>query len=312
MAVGSLIVASDYNTIQSKVALVLGTGSGDYGYGQVLSSSQVSVSAKISVLQWNNLRSDLLKARQHQTGADESAGLTQPSTTIKIFDADRAAYNSMADLITTNRLITPPAGQATPEDVATPAVRSAAWNGSIVHTLTVTFSSENARRNFFNTGSEFRFTASRSDSPSDPTVVTAPAGTKDYSWSQLLGTNTTLFPSGMGTIKFNHNSTTVTGSGSPSSSIGFFQLTGSDQTIFIKNATLYTPNRYYINARLAGTTQIVFSIVFEDSATSAPNPNPPWDIDENVTGTLTSTVKVYRASGSNVSVPLPTGSSSGL
>jgi hypothetical protein len=30
----TLVVASDYNAIQTKTALVLGTGSGDYGYGQ--------------------------------------------------------------------------------------------------------------------------------------------------------------------------------------------------------------------------------------------------------------------------------------
>lgn len=304
MAVGSLIIATDYNTIQSKVALVLGVGSGDTGYGQTVASSQVSVDSKISVLQWSNLRTDLLRCRQHQTGADESSSLTAPSGSTKIYESDRAAYNTMADTITTNRLVTPPTGQATTEDLITPAVRTAPWNGARVHTVTVTFGSADAMRYFFNTGSQFWFTASR---VGDPNV----AGTKNYSWSQLLGTDTSIFTTGMGTIKFNHNSTTCTGSGN-ASAIGYRQLTTSDQRIFTKNATLYTPNAYYINARLSGTTQIVFSIVFDDAATSAPFPNPPWDIDEDVTGTLTSSVRVWRASGSNVSVPLPSATSSGI
>lgn len=304
MAVGSLIVATDYNTIQSKVSLVLGVGSGDTGYGQVVASSQVSVDSKISVLQWSNLRSDLLRCRQHQTGNDESASLTAPSGSTKIYESDRAAYSTMADTITTNRLATPPTGQASLEDLFPAATRSSPWNGSRIHTVTVNFGSANAMRHFFNSGSQFWFTASR---VGDPNV----SGTKNYSWSQLLGTDTTVFTTGMGTIKFNYNSTTCTGTGN-TSSIGYQQLTSSDQRIFTKYATLYTPNSYYINARLAGSTQIVFSIVFEDSATSAPYPNPPWDIDEDVTGTLTSAVRVWRASGTNVSVPLPSATSSGI
>ena len=40
IASGSLVEASDYNTIQTKVDSILGTGSGDKGYGQAVSSSQ--------------------------------------------------------------------------------------------------------------------------------------------------------------------------------------------------------------------------------------------------------------------------------
>ena len=78
--VGSRVRAADYNSIQGKVALVLGSGSGNSGYGQALSSGQVSVGDQILVSQWNNLRTDLLKARQHQTGATESLTITSTST----------------------------------------------------------------------------------------------------------------------------------------------------------------------------------------------------------------------------------------
>ena len=65
---GTSIIATDYNAIQSKISNILGTGSADYGYGQALASSQVARNNKITVTQWNNLRNDLLKSRQHQTG----------------------------------------------------------------------------------------------------------------------------------------------------------------------------------------------------------------------------------------------------
>ena len=48
IASGSLVEASDYNTIQTKVDSILGTGSGDKGYGQAVSSSQQSAGAVIT------------------------------------------------------------------------------------------------------------------------------------------------------------------------------------------------------------------------------------------------------------------------
>jgi len=96
MAVGSKIAAADYNTIQGKIALVLGSGSGDYGYGQSVASSSVSANAKISMTQWANLRSDLLRARQHQIGGDQSSLLTDPAISITVTASD----------VATNRLTT--------------------------------------------------------------------------------------------------------------------------------------------------------------------------------------------------------------
>jgi urate oxidase len=69
----TLILATDYNLIQSKIASVMGEGSGTKGYGQTIASSQVGQFAKITTTQWNNLRTDILRARQHQTGQDMSS-----------------------------------------------------------------------------------------------------------------------------------------------------------------------------------------------------------------------------------------------
>lgn len=299
--VNTKIIASDYNSIRSKVVSVLGTGSGDSGYGQNVSSIDVAVNAKITVTQWNNLRNDLLRCRQHQTGLDESGGLTLATSTTTIRESDRAAYMSMADTVTSNRLVTPPSGQASIEAVTTQQ-RTSNWNGTLTHIATVTFASAEDMRYFFNSGSQLLISADRAGGANT---------TKDQSWSNLLGTNLVTYPNGMGVIKFNHNSTTCTGTGI-TSAIGYRQLTTSNQQIFQKNASSYLPNKYYINARLNGSNQIIFSISFEDSAGSGNQVLPQFGIDEDITGTLTSTVQAYRASGGNVNVLLPGGSSSGL
>lgn len=288
---GTLITATDYNAIQAKISLVLGTGSGDYGYGQSVASSSVAANARISVVQWNNLQSDIIRARQHQTGNTES--LTTAATTVRITEADRAAYNALADDTQTYRLAVPPSSQATREDLVATQIRTAAWNGSITQYVTVTFADANAARYYFNSGSRFEFSAGR----------TGGANTaKDVTWTTLL-TN-------MGVIYFDRENTTPTGTGT-GSTIGWADLTGSDQQIFEKDVTgtTYAPNRYLIYARASAANQIIFTIQFLDASGQ---PNAPWGTDEDVTGTLTSTVQVYRASGSNVSVPTPPATTTGI
>ena len=66
---GTKILAADYNNIQNLASNVLGIGSGQYGFYQTVSSSQVSAGAKVNLADWVNLRTDLLKIGTHQTGS---------------------------------------------------------------------------------------------------------------------------------------------------------------------------------------------------------------------------------------------------
>jgi hypothetical protein len=76
---GTKILASDFNTIQALAQTVLGVGSGQYGYGQTVTSSQVRVGDPFLLLDWVNLRADLLKSGAHQTGnASEGSLLILP------------------------------------------------------------------------------------------------------------------------------------------------------------------------------------------------------------------------------------------
>lgn len=281
-----LIRTTQYNDIQSKISNVLGTGTNDYGYGQPVLSSQVSLGAKISSNQWSNLRTDILKARQHQTGLNET--LTTPTTSTTIKDSDRQAYLDMAVLCETNRTVVPPTSQATRIALATGTYLNS-WKTSLSHVVTITFDSAEAMRFYFNTGGFFDITASRTGGSTN---------TKNTSWSTML-TN-------IGTLRFNRSNTTridLSNNTTIISAVGYTGLTTTNQKLYTKyteNAT-YNPNEYNISVRTNSTnTQIIFTIIFLDSY--APT---GYHIDELVDGTLTSKVESYRATGVNVSVPVP-------
>ena len=76
---GTKILASDYNAIQSIAQSLLGVGSGQYGYGQAVSSTQVRPGDPFRLNDWVNLRADLLKIGAHQTGSvSEGSNLIIP------------------------------------------------------------------------------------------------------------------------------------------------------------------------------------------------------------------------------------------
>jgi len=289
-----VIQLTDYNTIQSTVQSVMGTGTGDFGYGQSLASSQISAGAVISAQQWINLRTDLLKARQHQTGNDESSNIPIPAVGGVVASSIYTSCDAMASLIVTNRLVTPPSSEATIETVAS-STRTLSWNGTLQQVITITWPNADAARNFFNTGSNIQFSASRSGGNS---------GSKNNTWTAML--------TGMGTITFAYSDTTASGSGT-GSSFGWSNLPGSTTLLFHKPAPagVYAENDFYLYGRKVSTSQLEFILEFRDDDTGDQTGlGPP--VDEDVDGTLVGTCQVRRASGSNVSVPAPAATSSQL
>ena len=114
MAIGSLIAASDYNVIQSKVGNVLGNGVGQTGYGQILNSSQVPISKTIDSNDMAILRLDTVKAHAHQTGS------LPELPTISVGDdipySVYQTYSNVADTIYTNKNLIDIATQASVEN----------------------------------------------------------------------------------------------------------------------------------------------------------------------------------------------------
>ena len=295
---GTKILASDYNVVQSAVATVLGTGSGTLGYGQTVNSSQIVGSPIITAAQWNNLLTDITNTYLHQ---GSPGNLSVPSApvagTTKVTAADYSKYLALSNAITTNANITPPVGQASLTTLTT-GIRTTAWNGTITHTVTLTFSTEQTARFFFNSGGQLRIAASLTGYPTDGSYA------KDQDWNMLLAN--------MGTITMNYNSCACSGSYNIlTSDIGFYQLTTSQTNIFRKSTSspTYTPNRYDIFANVDSVSApriLTLQIQFEDLSA----PGGYYGIDENIEGTLSSVVQAYYATGSNVSVTAPSGSTS--
>jgi hypothetical protein len=314
---GATVEYFDYNNIQQLVVGILGqypTGYGQSpqtiavngGTGQVAFGPSNDPKNVIRYPQWNALLTDITSLNYHLLGTApvyNGSLLTNASSTTLIKDSDRAAYLAVATALTSTSPSTvggvsypgcyalANSGQASLLALSR-ATRSTAWNNTVTNTVSLIFANYQTAQYYFQSGSQFQLSASLTGGTS------ASAGTKDYDWAQLLNV--------MGIIKFGLNSTTVTGSGTAASSIGFNQLTSNAQTIFTKTASTYSGNQYVIQASLSGAT-ITFSIQFQDNSGQ---PNPPWGTDENVTGTITSTVNAYYASGSYVSVSgyVPSGS----
>ena len=294
--VGQLIQSTDYNSIRTTVDAVMGKNAS--GYGQTLSSSAVSAGNVISALQWLNLRTDMVKARQHQIGsavgsttATDGRNLALPASGAAITEALRAQFASMATTITTNQRSVDSdgaGGQLADEDLIT-VTRSTAWNGTLTHTVTITANAggDGAASNlryFFNAGGSIRVSAN---------ITTG--SSKNNTWN-------TMFTQ-IGEFRMNYADTTFTGSSAVGSSIGFDDLTTADQIIGQKAAPSgsYAENRYYLRAKTqASGTQIVLTISYED------NDVGDTQFDEDVQPTLNTVIKQFRPSGSNVSVLTPT------
>lgn len=315
IATGQKIQAADYNVIQAKVDSVMGANND--GYGQIISSSTQSTNSDISLAIWNTLRDDLIKARYHQTGVDPSGSLTSVTSADKITYTVWNQANTFADVVVSNKRAVA-SNQGSVESVTGGSATTASWSVSVTHTITIDFGSNSAARYFFNAGGDIRIRAYRSG---------VAAGPKDTTWSEMLGDNATI--KGQGTIYMNYTLTdTVAGSydTSPSdqrgtgSAIGFYDLTTTNQQIYIKNAPsgVYAENYYQIQAKVntsSNPTQVILTINFvdadigDDTTPTDPYPNK---VDEPVTGTTGSVVTIFRPSGGNVSVASPSGSSAGL
>ena len=285
MAVGELITVARYNQMQSKVALVYGNGSGQYGYGQSLASNQVSSSDTVNATHMQNLKTDLTNAQVHQTGAVPS--LDNVLSAQDITDAVYGDYETTASSVLSNAADVVETQTSTESKLS--SSRTQNWGtapaSSVEHHFTVTFSSADNRRHFFNAGGEIRFAAS----------LTGGSGSKYTNWNAML--------SALGTLKF--SSSNMTGDSGTSSGLGNFELTSSFQTLYVKTGSgVYSDNDYTIKAK-AVSNKIYFQVEFNDDATGSGGGGFE-DVDEPVTGTLVSTITQRRATGSYVEVPTPT------
>ena len=292
MAVGDTITAARYNTLQARVATVLGKGAGNEGYGQAVTSAQVSANTTIEAVHMSDLYTDMRKCRIHQTGSipAEIASIAIADTIEDSNTTNKkglAQYEGLSLDIVNDRLLIA-AGQASVED-GVESFTDTDWNGTIYHEVTVTFQAYDVtngdgsttnitatdhRRAFFNAGGEILFSGS----------LASGGGSINNDWRNLLNA--------AGTVRMSYTQTT---NGSEGTLIGHADLTTSYQTIFTKTASSYAENDFTIQAKedSSGGAVLRFRIYFNDD--KGPNPN----FDEAVTPRTTSTVQVNRPSNTN-------------
>ena len=292
MAVGDLITSTRYNNLQTRINTIMGVGSGQFGYGQSLASAQVIIGSQVTLTQILNLRTDMIKARQHQTGLNEGPSgtggtnaFTLVTTANQITDAYAANLESQMTTIENNKFAV--AANQTSLSVLATSVRTASWNTQLVHEVTLDFSTADGARHYFNAGGTIRIRATLSGGANDSIY---------NDWLNMLVN--------AGTVIIDHTSTTNTGTSGVGSSIGFYDLTTVNQQIFTKTGSgNYAANDWTIYARKDATGRYVYlRIEFNDDKVSSPN------FDEAVTGTLTSILEANRPSGTNVDVAAPAAS----
>lgn len=297
------ITAARLNNLQARIELILGNGAGQNGYGQTIVSDNVlnDSNATISADDLNNIYADMIRARIHQVGAGDTGiaeviqNLNVVAEETSFFVNDQGATTADAEgtkkgiadferlmtQIEADKFLVHPSQAAI--EPAISSVRTSVWNGLLVHTVQVNFTSEDQRRHFFNTGGEIWFQANNSNA-STP---------KGLDWAELCAQ--------VGTVKFGSNATiSTTGGGS---SIGNYDLTQSLQVIYQKigsgtYSSIYAGNIYTVRARLDGALRIVFRIEFNDIVVDNL-------VDNNVDGRLESTVRQYRAVGEYVEASAP-------
>ena len=246
---GGLIEATDYNNRANTVNSIWGTGSGSNGYGQSTTLSTVSAAGTVAATNWATLVTRLDSIRNHQSGT--TSGITGPSAGGVI--TYLSAIDTQLTTIQTNKFATNNIrGTAVPTGLGNPALtNSTTWTTSSTKEFSITFSSTDTIRYFFNAGGLITFYFTQATGGT----------TKSTDWN-------TFYTNTIGTIAFGSNFCSRTGTGgdqgsatpggSPTlnTSVGFHNLTASYQTLFAIGSTSatadYGNNYMTIEAKVGG------------------------------------------------------------
>ena len=229
------------------VGAVYGVGFGNRGYGQsAITLTPVTAGQVISSSEWTDMRNALAVALEHQTGSVPGTlppvGQLAVGQLIEAHESgpptnDAFDFNSHISSIDSSRFTVDAAKSGTFSTTGTSSnTRGSSWgsgSGSINLIFDVSWGTENAARYFFNSGGQVRID------------MTHPAGTpQDNDWRTSLITR-------LGQVRMTYTATSSTGTSGLSSGIGFYDLTGSYQTI-INGANIgtgaYTTNDVLIEA----------------------------------------------------------------
>lgn len=257
---GTIIPASDYNSIQSTIAAVMGvptTGS-TYGYNQSLVSSATASKTTATAAQWQNLYTDITRAYTHITGAAPSSAVLPYLVKGGVIRAsDINLYASAATYCSTNRLVAA-AGNltATAATSGTTITRASTWgNGTVGITAVASFTwaSEAAAAAFFNSGGNITMKLAH------PTTST----TQDSAWNSFL--------SAFGTFTFGGGGCSKGGGNGTITSLAYSAYSTSGTAVM--NAVAMTTASYTANYITVTLTKITngmsITVLLEDNHTNS-------------------------------------------
>ena len=297
MAVGEIITAARYNEMQSKLALVMGNGTGDFGYGQSLTSAQVTKNTSIvNATHMQKLKTDVDRAYFHQNNV--ATGITDVAVSDDITDAVYVEYINIINNVYNNRFNYNVTQMTAPESGIS-SLRRTDWGGrepsagasadmpqTLIHEVEIKFNSADHFRHFFNSGGEIRMRG----------TLSGGSGAKYNDWKSMLASLNVLTMTYL-------NSTASSGT---SFAVGAFDLTSSYQTIWTKAGSgVYDDNLITYSAKVVSNI-LTIKIEYHDGDPKPGITPGTTGIDERVNGELNSIIEQQRATGINVEVPTPT------
>jgi len=289
---GDTILATHFNSFRGDFNTNWGTGSSDQGYGQSNTIAAVSAGDTVTATQWSTLLARCTSAATHQ--GTSLTNITSPSAgdTISAF----AALAANVALINTNRLNIDSGNYA---DTTSTQSGTGSWTTSTVHTFTLTFAGGDEARYYYNAGGSTRLTFSRSGGTSH---------TKNTEWANLATACGTVIFAAQGTTK-SGGSGGGGGSDVIATTIGYHDMTTSDQTIFkqLEGTSPYTANYIQVEVKTNALDSdgngdhghiLTFKISWVDAAADTHNDTVDGTVQDTITHRTPNTNALNNASWS--------------
>lgn len=283
---GGLIQATDFNTRVGSVNQLWGTGGGNYGYGQSSTVATNSSGSVVPASDWATLIARMSSMQQHQF--NNTSGIpSQPSSggiityLSQVDTAITSLQNNRFSVYTT----VGPSGTQTTNNGSN-------WNTSSTKTWTVTFSSGDAARYFFNTGGVIQ-------------IVSQGNSINESQWNSFINTGFSYV--NLYATAFSHFGTvgSLTRDAYLSTS-GYYNLTTTPQTYLSLRDTgtgnsAYNSNQVYVNISSNGTqggnsdagSVITITLGFVNNDSNS--------FQLPLTGTTTGTVQFYQSETTYIS-----------
>ena len=252
---GDTILDNEYNDFVGKTSspygynYFAGTGAGAYGLG-LSTISTVSAGNTITAAQWNSLWTGMDNIANHTNDTLTSTAAVSTGNTIAI---KAALTTDLATLAASVAAGSPNATALT--DTATVNDDTANnWTTSQTVTVTITAASQDALRYFFNAGGKVVVDWS------NPTLPTGSTNAKNTEWIDICGR--------AGPITIKANDLDNGGSGTINNDFGYYDLTGSYQTLMTTagNDGTYGAAQTLVMSALTSTNTMTIRTVFTDGA----------------------------------------------